>query len=97
MYTLPEAVRRISGEPARVLGLADRGTLAPGNRADLNVIDIDRVEERQPYIANDFPGGAPRFLQRAVGYKATVCNGRVTLRDDEHTGIFSGQVLRNQR
>ncbi len=94
-YAIEEAVRRIAGEPARVLGLNDRGTLAAGKKADLNVIDIDRLEERQPYIVHDFPGGAPRFQQRAQGYKATVCNGRVTLRDDEHTGVCAGQVLRN--
>ena len=94
-YSIEEAVRRIAAEPARVLGLADRGVLAAGKRADVNVIDIDRIEERQPYIVHDFPGGAPRFQQRAQGYKATVCNGQVTLRDDEHTGICSGRVLRN--
>ena len=94
-YSLEEAVRRIAGEPARVLGLKDRGVLAAGRKADVNVIDIDRLEERQPYIVNDFPGGAPRFQQRAQGYRATVCNGRVTLRDDEHTGVCAGQVLRN--
>lgn len=95
VYSLAEAVRRIAGVPAQVLGLSDRGTLGQGQRADINVIDIDHVEERQPYIANDFPGGAPRFMQRAVGYKATVCNGKITLRDDEHTGVRSGQVLRS--
>ncbi len=94
-YSLEEAVRRIAGEPARVLGLKDRGVLAAGRKADVNVIDIDRLEERQPYIVHDFPGGAPRFQQRAQGYRATVCNGRVTLRDDEHTGVCAGQVLRN--
>ena len=94
-YSLQEAVRRIAGEPARVLGLKDRGVLAAGRKADVNVIDIDRLEERQPYIVHDFPGGAPRFQQRAQGYRATVCNGRVTLRDDEHTGVCAGQVLRN--
>ncbi|MDE0350403.1 MAG: amidohydrolase family protein [Gammaproteobacteria bacterium] len=94
-YSLEEAVRRISGEPARVLGLSDRGTLERGKRADLNVIDIDRLAERQPYIVRDFPGGAPRFQQRAVGYRATVCNGSVILRDDEHTGARAGEVIRN--
>ena len=95
VYSLQEAVRRISAEPARVLGLSDRGTLEIGKRADLNVIDMDRLEERQPELVNDFPGGAPRFIQRAQGYDATVCNGKVILRDDEHTGAYSGQVLRN--
>ena len=95
VYTIQEAVRRIAAEPARVLGLKDRGTLEVGKRADVNVVDIDRVAECQPYIVNDFPGGAPRFQQRAVGYQATVCNGEVILRDDEHTGVCAGEVLRN--
>ena len=94
-YSLQDAVRRISAEPARVLGLPDRGTLERGKRADLNVVDIDRLAERQPYIVRDFPGGAPRFQQRAVGYRATVCNGSVILRDDEHTGARAGEVIRN--
>lgn len=94
-YSIQEAVRRIAAVPAHVLGLNDRGTLAAGKKADLNVIDVDRLEERQPYIVHDFPGGAPRFQQRAQGYKATVCNGQVTLRDDEHTGVCAGQVIRH--
>lgn len=96
VYSLPEAVRRISAIPAEVLGLDDRGTLEVGKRADINVVDIDTVAERQPYIVNDIPGNSPRFIQRAVGYKATLCNGKVILRDDEHTGTMAGEVLRSQ-
>ena len=95
VYSLQEAVRRISGEPARVLGLRDRGTLSVGKRADVNVINVEKLEERQPEIVRDFPGNAPRFIQRAVGYDATVCNGQVILRDDEHTGDHPGEVLRS--
>lgn len=95
LYSLEEAVRRIAGVPAEVLGLNDRGTLAVGKRADINVIDIDTVEERQPHIVNDFPDGAPRFIQRGTGYQATICNGQIVLRDDEHTGLRSGKVLKN--
>ena len=95
LYSLPEAVRRMTTEPARVLGLDDRGTLEVGKRADINVLDVERLAERQPYIVNDFPGGAPRFQQRAVGYRTTICNGQVILRDDEHTGACAGRVLRN--
>ncbi len=94
VYSLAEAVRRIAAVPAEVLGLEDRGTLAAGKRADINIIDIDNVEERQPYLVNDIPGGAPRFVQRAVGYQATLCNGKVILQDDEHTGVCAGEVLR---
>ena len=66
-----------------------------GKYADINVFDIDRLAERMPETVHDFPFGAPRFVQRAVGYHATVCNGAVVLRDDELTGEYGGRVLRN--
>jgi len=95
LYSIQEAIRRISAVPASVLGLEDRGTLAVGKRADINVIDMARLEERMPEIVHDFPFGAPRFIQHAAGYKATVCNGQVILRDDQLTEERSGQILRN--
>ena len=95
VYAIEEAVRRISSVPAGVLGLVDRGTLEVGKRADVNVFDIGKLEERMPEIVHDFPFGAPRFIQRAAGYHATVCNGTVVLRDDELTGERAGRVLRN--
>ena len=95
VYAIEEAVRRITSVPAGVLGLTDRGTLEVGKRADVNVFDIGRLEERMPEIVHDFPFGAPRFIQRAVGYHATVCNGTVVLRDDELTGECAGRVLRS--
>ena len=95
VYSLEEAVRRISAVPAGVLGLEDRGVLAVGKRADVNVFDISKLEERMPEIVNDFPFGAPRFIQRAAGYKATLCNGDFVLRDDELTGAQPGRVLRS--
>ena len=95
VYAIEEAVRRITSVPAGVLGLTDRGTLEVGKRADVNVFDIGRLEERMPEIVHDFPFGAPRFIQRAVGYHATVCNGTVVLRDDELTGERAGRVLRS--
>ena len=95
VYAIEEAVRRISAVPAGVLGLTDRGTLEVGKRADVNVFDIGKLEERMPEIVHDFPFGAPRFIQRAAGYYATVCNGTVVLRDDELTGERAGRVLRS--
>jgi len=94
LYTVSEAVRRLTAAPARILGLGDRGVVAEGMRADLNVIDLDRVREELPTFVHDFPGGAGRFVQRAVGYRATVCNGEIILENDEHTGARAGQVLR---
>ena len=95
LFAIEEAVRRMTSASARVLGFADRGALTPGMKADVNVIDLGRVAERQPKLVHDFPGGAPRLIQKAVGYKATVCNGTPILLDDEHTGERAGRVLRN--
>ncbi len=95
LFTLAEAVRKMTSAQARVIGLHDRGVLQAGKRADVNVLDLDRIAERQPQLVHDFPGGAPRLIQKAHGYRATVCNGEVILRDDEHTGARSGRVLRN--
>ena len=95
LFRIEEAVRRMTSASARVLGFTDRGTLAQGRKADVNVIDLGRVAERQPQLVHDFPGGAPRLIQKAVGYKATVCNGIPILLDDEHTGERAGRVLRN--
>ena len=95
LFSKEEAVRRMTSASARVLGFTDRGTLQPGAKADVNVIDLARVAERQPQMVHDFPGGAPRLIQKAVGYKATVCNGVPILQDDEHTGERAGRVLRN--
>ena len=95
LYSLEEGVRRLTSGPARVLGLADRGTLATGMKADVNVLDPANVAERQPELVHDFPGGAPRYIQKSKGYKATIVNGAVTLEDGEHTGARAGRVLRH--
>ena len=94
-YSVGDAVRRITAAPARIIGLKDRGTLAAGQRADINVLDLESLAEKMPEIVHDFPGGAPRFIQRGKGYQATICNGTVSLRDDELTGARAGKVLRN--
>ena len=95
LYSLEEGVRRLTSGPARVLGLKDRGTLRPGMKADVNVLDPDVVAERQPELVHDFPGGAPRYIQKSLGYRATVVNGAVTLENGEHTGERAGRVLRH--
>ncbi len=95
IYSLGEGVRRMTSGPARVLGLNDRGALKPGLRADVNVFDPDKVAERQPVLVHDFPGGAPRYIQKSLGYKTTIVNGEVTLVDGEHTGARAGKVLRH--
>ncbi|MFI5320727.1 MAG: amidohydrolase family protein [Myxococcota bacterium] len=95
LFSREEAVRRMSSAPARIMGLSDRGRLAPGLKADVNVIDLERVSERMPEYVRDFPNGAGRFVQRARGYRATLCNGALVLEHDQHTGARGGRVLRH--
>ena len=95
VYSLEEGIRRLTAGPARVLGLNDRGTLKVGMKADVNVFDPAAVAERQPELVHDFPGGAPRYIQKSTGYKATIVNGAVTLVDGEHVGERAGRVLRH--
>jgi N-acyl-D-aspartate/D-glutamate deacylase len=97
IYSLQEGIRRLTSAPARVIGLKDRGVLAVGQRADVNIFDPDRLGECFPELLRDFPGGAPRFIQRSKGYRATVVNGRVAVRDGETTGVRAGEVLRHRR
>jgi N-acyl-D-amino-acid deacylase len=94
LFTAEEAVRRMSSAPARIMGLADRGRLAVGAKADVNVIDLARVSECMPEFVRDFPNGAGRFVQRGRGYRATLCNGALVLEHDAHTGARGGSVLR---
>jgi len=95
LFSMGEAIRRMTSGPARIVGLTDRGTLVPGMRADVNVLDPEEVAECQPELVNDFPGGAPRLIQRARGYRATIVNGQVNVVDGEHTGVRAGSVLRH--
>lgn len=92
--SLAEAIHALTAKPARMLGLADRGLLAPGCKADVNVIDLDRLALHAPVVAFDLPGGGRRLDQHATGYVATVCNGTVIRRDDAATGARPGRVVR---
>ena len=92
--TVEEAVRRLTSEPARVCGLAERGVLAPGAFADLNVIDLVALAPELPEFVRDFPAGAGRWTQRARGYAFTIVNGHVAIEDGRHTGRLAGRVLR---
>jgi N-acyl-D-aspartate/D-glutamate deacylase len=87
-------VRKQTFDTARLYGLADRGRLAPGLKADINVIDFAHLGVRPPVMAYDFPAGGRRLTQRATGYRATIVSGVVTFEDGEHTGALPGRVAR---
>jgi N-acyl-D-aspartate/D-glutamate deacylase len=91
---LETMVRMQSHDTARALGLDDRGLIAPGYRADLNVIDYGRLALKAPQVVYDLPAGGRRLIQRADGYVATIVAGQVTYRDGEPTGALPGRLLR---
>jgi N-acyl-D-aspartate/D-glutamate deacylase len=90
-------VHRQSQQTADLYGLHDRGLVAPGRRADLNLIDYDTLSFGPPRMAHDFPAGAPRLVQRATGYVATFVGGVQTVADDEFTGALPGRLLRGPK
>ncbi len=91
---LEYVVHRQTQDTAQFFGLNDRGVLAPGFRADLNVIDYDRLGFQTPRVAYDLPAGGRRLIQDAQGYTLTMCAGVVTVEDDTLTGARPGKVLR---
>jgi len=94
-FTLEEGVRRITSDTADLFGLADRGRIAEGAYADINVIDFDQLSLSGPEYVHDFPGGAGRYIQRGTGYDATIVNGKIFMEDGQHTGELAGVTLRS--
>ena len=95
VYSLEEAVHRISGKSAKVLGLKERGEIREGWHADMNVIDYDELRSCQPVYLNDFPHNGGRLVVKSTGYDATLVAGQVVIEKGEYTGNRPGQVIRD--
>jgi N-acyl-D-aspartate/D-glutamate deacylase len=93
--TLEEGVRRLTDQPERVLGLRDRGRLAPGLAADVVVFDPDIVRVRSRRYVRDYPAGEGRLIEESEGYHYSIVNGQVLLEGGVHSGALPGRVLRN--
>ncbi|GGC50388.1 amidohydrolase [Siccirubricoccus deserti] len=89
-----ELVRRQTSDTARAAGLADRGMLRVGMKADINVIDYDKLALERPGMLYDLPGGGRRLMQKARGYDATIVAGAITYRHGEATGALPGKLVR---
>lgn len=94
---LGEAIRMLTSAPAATARLGDRGRIAPGYKADINVIDYDRLTLATPRVVRDLPAGGKRIDQRTRGYAATLVSGQVIRRDDEATAALPGQLVRGSR
>lgn len=95
--SLETAVHRLTGDPAGFYGLGDRGLLTPGRRADINLIDMDRVGLHHPEQVHDLPGGAGRLIQRSDGYLETMVLGQTVVADGELTDARPGGLVRGRR
>ena len=94
---LEAVVRMQTQDTARTVGLNDRGRLAPGFRADINVIDYAGLTLHAPKVAYDLPAGGRRLIQKASGYVATVVAGEITYRDGEPSAALPGRLVRGAK
>lgn len=91
---LAEVVRGLTSDPAAAVGLNDRGRIAPGLKADLNIIDFDRLKLLSPRVSHDLPAGGRRVTQDAEGYVATIVSGVLIQRNDQPTNARPGKLVR---
>jgi N-acyl-D-amino-acid deacylase len=94
VFSVPEAIRKLTSDPARLYGLHGRGELRVGAHADINVIDLEALHLNAPEFVYDYPGGTGRYVQHSRGYDYTVVNGEVVLEAGAHCGPLPGRVLR---
>ena len=91
---LATVIAKQTSATARMVGMLDRGVLAEGMKADVNVIDLDGLTLHRPTMAFDLPAGGKRLLQRAEGYLHTIVSGREVYAGGEHTGELPGRLVR---
>ncbi len=87
-------IKKMTKDSANLLGICDRGTLEPGMRADVNVIDFDNLVLHAPEMVFDLPAGGKRLIQRTDGYTASIVKGQVAFREGEPTGVLNGSLIR---
>jgi N-acyl-D-aspartate/D-glutamate deacylase len=96
LFPVAWAVKRLSYDNAMAIGLLDRGLVRVGMKADLNVIDYDRLRLRGPSIVYDMPAGGKRLIQRTEGFDATIVSGQVVYCHGEATGALTGRLVRGK-
>jgi N-acyl-D-aspartate/D-glutamate deacylase len=91
---LPWAIKRLTSDNAQAIGLNDRGVVRCGAKADINVIDYDRLTLHAPEVVYDLPAGGRRLMQRIDGYIATLVSGKIVMREGQPTGALPGRLVR---
>ena len=94
LFSVPFVIKCLTLDNAAAFGLHDRGLLKPGMKADINIIDYDRLVLRSPEIVYDLPAGGKRLIQRTEGFDATIVSGEIVYRNGEASGAFPGRLVR---
>ena len=97
LFPVSWAIKRLAADNAAAIGLGDRGLLKVGLKADINILDYDRLCLRRPEIVYDLPAGGKRLVQRTDGFDATIVSGAVVYRHGEATGLLPGRLVRGAR
>lgn len=97
LMSLAQGIRRITHDPASFFSLHDRGRLAPGCKADVNILDLDKLMLKTPRKVEDLPGGGARFIQDCEGIAATLVSGQIIYRDGTATGALPGKLVRGMQ
>ena len=97
LFDLAQGIKMITHDPANFFSLLDRGLISSGMKADINIIDVDALKLRTPYIVDDLPGGGSRFLQSAEGIDATFVAGEMIYEKGLATGLLPGRLLRGMQ
>jgi N-acyl-D-aspartate/D-glutamate deacylase len=97
LFPVSWAIKRLAADNAAAIGLGDRGLLRVGMKADINILDYDRLCLRRPEIVYDLPAGGKRLVQRTDGIDATIVSGAVVYRHGEATGLLPGRLIRHAR
>jgi len=96
-FTLEQAIHLLTRQPAELYSLKDRGLIAAGYKADINIIDLDALSLKTPHIVHDLPAGGKRLLQNADGITSTIVSGQVIYQAGEATGALPGKLIRGQQ
>jgi len=91
---LEQVIRMQTSEPAGIYSLSDRGTIAPGRKAGINIIDLEAMHLPAPYMVYDLPAGGKRIMQKVAGFRYTLVNGEVVVRDGVMTEAMPGRLVR---
>jgi N-acyl-D-aspartate/D-glutamate deacylase len=96
-FDLAQGIHMLTQQPAQLYSFDDRGLLARGMKADINVIDFEQLNLQTPHIVHDLPAGGKRFLQNASGIIATIVSGQIIYRNGEATGALPGKLVRGRQ